>query len=89
MKGRTGNNVGKEEDDTEEDDRNEREVTNHNSNTKYVGNHVGFKVKFGRVQCEDRTPRRTHIFLSLVSAPHLIALYTRACVRVAQVKLVT
>ena len=37
----------------------------------------------------DRTPRRTHTFLSLVGVPHLIALFTRACVRVAQVKLVT
>ena len=38
---------------------------------------------------EDRTPRRTHIFLSLVSVPHLTALFTRTCVRVAHVKLVT
>ena len=33
---------------------------------------------------EDRTPRRTHIFLSLVGVPHLTALSTRTCVRVAQ-----
>ena len=38
---------------------------------------------------EDRTPRRTHLFVSLVIVPHLIALFTRTCVRVAQVKLVT
>ena len=36
---------------------------------------------------EDRTPRRTHIFLSLVSVPHLMALFTRTCVRVAQDKI--
>ena len=30
---------------------------------------------------EDRTPRRTHILLSLVSVPHLIALsHIHACV---------
>ena len=33
---------------------------------------------------EDRTPRRTHIFLSLVSVPQLTALFTRTCVREAQ-----
>ena len=38
---------------------------------------------------EDRTPHRAHIFLSLVGVPHLIALFTFTCVRVAQVKLVT
>ena len=36
---------------------------------------------------EDTTPRRTHIILGLVSVPHLIALFARTCVRVAQVKL--
>ena len=36
---------------------------------------------------EDRTPRRTHMFLSLVSVPHLMALFTRTCVRVAQDKI--
>ena len=44
------NNVGKDEEDhTEEDDTNDGEITNHNSNTTYVGNHVGLKGKFGRV----------------------------------------
>ena len=38
---------------------------------------------------EDATPRRTDLFLRLVRVPHLIALFTRTCVRVAQVKLVT
>ena len=38
---------------------------------------------------DDRTPRRTDIFLSLVSVSHLIAVFTHTLVRVAQVKLVT
>ena len=37
-----------------------------------------------RLGGEDRTLRPTHIFLSLVSVPHLIALFTRTCARVAQ-----
>ena len=45
--------------------------------------------KVGVGEHEDRTPRRTRIFLCLVSVPHLIALFTLTCVRVAQVKLVT
>ena len=48
VKEKTGITLGKMKNDTEEDDRNEREVTNRNSNTTYVGNHVGLKGKFGR-----------------------------------------
>ena len=33
---------------------------------------------------EDRPPPRTHIFLSCVCVSHLIAFFTRTCVRVAQ-----
>ena len=43
-------------------------------------------MKTQLADCEDRTPRRTHIFLSLVSVPHSIALFTRTCVRVAQAR---
>ena len=47
-----------------------------------------------RISSGEATTKTEHhvarsFFLSLVSFPHLIALFTRTCVLVAQVKLVT